>query len=116
MRKPSHSSPRGQATPFEGFDVFASTGQDNTPRIVPQRQTKLSIVLGVCCRCKERPAVLKSPSGNPESIYCEKCGVSRCGIHTVADFELEKRTGLWLDPCCVRHNVQQQNLVEVEGN
>jgi hypothetical protein len=100
--------------PLEGFDVFASAGQDNVPRIAPQKQAKLSIVLGVCCRCKERPAVLKSPSGNPESIYCEKCGVSRCGIHTIADF-VQDDTGRWVDPCCVPCKVEQQSLVEEES-
>jgi hypothetical protein len=63
MRKPSHSASNGQATPLEGFDVFASASQDrglpmvgteswnrkqdNVPRIAPQRQATLSIVLGV---------------------------------------------------------------------
>lgn len=60
MRKPSHSASNGQETPLEGFDIQSSVGQDSTPRVTAQTP-KLSIVLGVCCRCKERPAVLKSP-------------------------------------------------------
>jgi hypothetical protein len=112
MRKPSHSSSDGQETPLEGFDVFASASQDNVPRIAPQRQTKLSIVLGVCCRCNDRPAVLKSPS--EKYIYCAECGRSRCGVHTVVDFVQEVSSGLWLDPCCVKRDLRQQSLVDVE--
>jgi len=113
MRKPTHSAPRGQETPLEGFDVQSSASQDNTPRIAPQTP-RLSIVYGTCCRCHDQPATLKSPSGNPESIYCEKCGISRCKMHTIADFVLEESSGLWLDPCAVKSDLQQESLIEAE--
>lgn len=112
MRKPLHNASNGQETPLEGFDVQASVSQDNTSRIASQGHAKLSIIYGTCCKCGDRPATLKSPSG--QSIYCARCGTSRCGIHTIADFVQEASTGLWLDPCCLRHNVQQQSLVEAE--
>lgn len=78
MRKPPHSASNSRETPLEGFDVSTSVGRDDTPSASLQQHAKLSIVLGVCCKCNERPAVLKSPSGNPEYIYCEQCGRSRC--------------------------------------
>ena len=112
MRKPLHIPSNGQEMVLEGFDVPSSVSQDNTSRIAPQSQPKLSVVYGVCCKCGDRPAVLKSPSGNPENIYCEKCGRSRCGVHTIADFELDESTGLWLDRHCVKRVWKQQNLVE----
>lgn len=109
----------GQNTPqlaqhaLFGREAIKVHQKEKKPETAPRPQPKLSIVLGVCCRCKERPAVLKSPSDNPESIYCEACGVSRCKIHTIVDF-VEDDTGRWVDPCCIRHNVQQQSLVEAE--
>jgi hypothetical protein len=113
MRKPSHSPSNGQEIALEGFDVQSSVARDNTPKIAPQ-PPKLAIVYGTCCRCKKHPAVLKSPSGNPENIYCAECGRSRCGVHTIADFELEESTGIWLDPCCFKHTWKQQSLTEVK--
>lgn len=110
MRRVSYSVPRGRETPLEGFDVQSSGSQDNTPSASLQSQKRLVVVYGTCCKCGERPATLKSPSG--KSFYCAECGRSRCGIHTVADFEQEESTGLWLDPCCFRHNLQQQSLIE----
>lgn len=64
--------------------------------------------LGPCARsgCKE-PATLASPSGNPQSIYCEKhghCGhyyIDRqtfCGI-SVEHFVLYEALGIWCCPC-----------------
>jgi len=69
--------------------------------------------LGKCCKCGA-PAVLKSPSGNPASIYCRRCG--RCGRKeydvvqgylvlrkeckkTIEDFVLHPRMGIYVCPC-----------------
>lgn len=69
--------------------------------------------LGKCCKCSE-PASLKSPSGNPQSVYCRRCG--RCGRkeydvingylvlreeckNTIEDFVLHPRMKIWVCPC-----------------
>lgn len=111
--KHSQNTPQLAQTALFGSDSINVRQQTKKPETPPQ-PPKLAIVYGVCCRCKERPATLKSPSGNPESIYCTECGTSRCGVHTIADFEQEEGTGLWLDPCAIKHNWKQQNLVSEE--
>lgn len=110
MLKDSQDSPHLAQTALFGRGPIQVQQKEKKPETAPQQQPKLSIVYGVCCKCQDRPATLKSPSG--QSIYCAECGQSRCGVHTIADFELETSTGLWLDPCCVKHDWQQQSLVE----
>lgn len=111
MMKDSQNTPRLAQTALFGGEPIAVQQKEKKPETPPQ-PPKLAIVYGVCCRCKERPATLKSPSGNPEYIYCEQCGRSRCGVHTIADFEMEGSSGLWLDPCCIKRDLKQQNLIE----
>lgn len=109
--KDNQDTPQLAQTALFGSEPITVHQKAKKPKMPPQ-PPKLAIVYGVCCRCKERPAVLKSPSGNPEYIYCAGCGRSRCGMHTIADFELEAGTGLWLDPCAIKHNWKQQSLTE----
>lgn len=110
MKKTPHNASNRQGIALEGFDVQPSGSQDNVPGSAPQPQKRLSVVYGTCCKCKNKPATLKSPSG--QSIYCVECGTSRCGIHTVRDFKQEEGTGLWLDPCCIKIDLKQQSLTE----
>ncbi len=79
--------------------------------LLNSRQTQSS--LGKCCKCPAE-ATLKSPSGNPEMIYCKRCG--RCGRkeydvingylvlrkeckYTIEDFVLHPRMKIWVCPC-----------------
>lgn len=84
--KNNQSTPQLAQTALFGREPIAVHQKEKKPETAPQ-SPKLAIVYGTCCRCKEQPAVLKSPLGNPEHIYCEPCGWSRCGVHTIADFE-----------------------------
>lgn len=111
MQNDSHNMPQLAQTALFGSEPINVHQKEKKPESLPQPQKRLSVVYGTCCKCGERTATLKSPSG--KAIYCAECGTSRCGIHTVRDFEQDE-TGLWLDPCCVKHDWQQQNLVEEE--
>lgn len=109
--KHNHDSSQLAQTALFGREPIVVQQPSKKLELPPQSQPKLVVIYGTCCKCKDKPATLKSPSGN--GIYCAECGQSRCGIHTVRDFEQDE-TGLWLDPCCVKHDWQQQNLVEEE--
>jgi hypothetical protein len=79
--------------------------------IIPPSGTNppmLAEPLGPCARsgCQE-PATLKSPSGNPQSIYCEQHGYcghyyidrqARC-VGSIEDFVLHPRLNIWVCPC-----------------
>lgn len=110
--KDSQNTPQLAQTVLFGREPIAVHQKAKKPETPPQTQPRLSVVYGTCCKCGERPATLKLPSG--QSIYCLECGTSRCGIHTVRDFKQEEGTGLWLDPCCIKLNLKQQNLVSEE--
>lgn len=112
MLKDNRNTPQLAQTALFDRDPIAVYQKEKKLETPPQSQPRLSVVYGVCCKCNDRPATLKSPSG--QSIYCAECGRSRCGVHTVADFELDEETGLWLDPHCIRRTWKQQNLVSEE--
>ncbi len=110
MRNDNQNTPQLAQIALFGREPITVHQKEKKPEMPPQPQPRLSVVYGTCCKCGERPATLKSPSG--KFIYCSECGRSRCGMHTIADFEWDEQTGLWLDPHCIKRNWKQQSLLE----
>lgn len=67
--------------------------------------------IALCCQCGQRPATRASQGG--ESWYCDECCVSRCGEHSVENFEFDESISRWVDPCVTgRSTKKQQELWE----